>query len=91
MEADSIAVGRRPQRRAQGRNLLRVGQGSKVRRKDRKETFPVNFLRIAFLRTESSLSCGFRLCLTVLKHKGQQVEKQREEIEMLGKKKFRKL
>lgn len=36
---------------------------------------------------KSSLSCGFRLCLTVLKHKGQQVEKQREEIEMLGKKK----
>lgn len=26
-----------------------------------------------------------RLCLTVLKHKGHQVEKQRDEIEMLGK------
>jgi hypothetical protein len=27
----------------------------------------------------------YRLCLTVLRYKGQQVEKQREEIEMLGK------
>jgi len=26
----------------------------------------------------------FRLCLTVLKYKGEQVNKQREEIEMLG-------
>jgi len=31
------------------------------------------------------LSIFYRLCLTVLRYKGQQVEKQREEIEMLGK------
>lgn len=44
-------------------------------------TFPFALISLHLQLFLSQLS---RLCLTVLRHKGNQVEKQREEIEMLG-------